>query len=127
MRTNQNKMASKCGAVSTTSYQKLSTNSTENGIANDVIVECDENFPEVFSDETEDVKSSDSSRENTLEKTASRKRSVLKKSDQRSKTGLQKRVSFSSVASERQRRVSNGKFICVIFSVSVTRFFAIGS
>lgn len=114
-------MASKCGAVSTTSYQKLSTNSTENGIANDVIVECDENFPEVFSDETEDVKSSDSSRENTLEKTASRKRSVLKKSDQRSKTGLQKRVSFSSVASERQRRVSNASD-CFIYMQNGAEF-----
>ena len=104
-------MDSKCGAVTTTNYEKLESatvNSEANGIVNEIVPENDEGYPEVFSD-TESRKNS--SQENTLEKPA-RKRSVLKRNTtdgSRAKSaGLQKTVSFSSVPSERRRRVSSG-------------------
>lgn len=86
----------------------------ENGIINEVANEGEENFPDVFNNEAEETRSNSSSESNsttsTLEKGSSRKRSVLKRGgEQRVKPSLQKRVSFSSVPSERRRRVSSGK------------------
>ena len=80
-----------------------------------MIDETDDRVNDVFQGEGEEKKC-ESGRESPGEdgKQATppervRKRSVLKRSgDSKPKSGCQKRVSFSSVSSERKRRVSNG-------------------
>ena len=106
-------MATKGGGdtVTATSYKKLDSVS-ENGIINEVLIENDENFHEVFK-ERDDFSPTESESEcGTLERNPNnRKRSILSKktSDGRPRPTLQKRVSFSSVGSESRRRVSSGK------------------
>lgn len=112
-------MTSKCNSVTTTNYQKLERidRLNENGIINQVIDEIDDQFNDVFNEEDEETKS-ESGRDSPgklegvrVPPSRGRKRSVLKRaSDSHSKarSGCQKRVSFSSVSSERKRRVSNG-------------------
>ena len=116
-------MTSKCNAVTSTSYQKLYRieNVNENGIINEVIDEIDDHYNDVFNEEDEDEidqkngsgrdsPSNNSSEVRTPPPPRGRKRSVLKRTGETGKprTGCQKRVSFSSVSSERKRRVSNG-------------------
>ena len=99
------------GTVTATSYKKLDS-VNENGIINEVLIENDENFHEVFK-ERDDFSPTESESEcGTLERNPNtRKRSILSKktSDGRPRPALQKRVSFSSVGSESRRRVSSGK------------------
>ena len=117
---NQNKMASKGSPVTSSNYQQKLESIKENGIINEVANDP-EDKEDVFKNdaeaETKSTSSTESSASNIVEgasgstKTAvNRKKSLLKRGgEQRSKPILQKRVSFSSVPSERRRRVSSGK------------------
>lgn len=127
--TNQNKMASKGSPVTSSNYQQKLESIKENGIINEVANDP-EDKEDVFNVDTESETKSTSSAESsasnavgaaespsaTVTKTAvNRKKSLLKKGgEQRTKPILQKRVSFSSVPSERRRRVSSGKK-CLLF------------
>ena len=108
--------ASKGSPITSSNYQQKLECIKENGIINEVLNDA-EDKEEVFAAENEETRSSSGSESNasTLEKGESaiaRKKSVLKKGgDQRAKPILQKRVSFSSVPSERRRRVSSGRLI----------------
>ena len=123
-------MASKGSPVTSSNYQQKLESIKENGIINEVANDP-EDKEDVFRNDTEaetkSTSSSESSASNIIiegsaaagsAKTAvNRKKSVLKRGgEQRTKPILQKRVSFSSVPSERRRRVSSGKklYICLI-------------
>lgn len=113
-------MASKGSPVTSSNYQQKLESIKENGIINEVANDP-EDKEDVFKNdaeaETKSTSSTESSASNIVEgasgstKTAvNRKKSLLKRGgEQRSKPILQKRVSFSSVPSERRRRVSSGK------------------
>ena len=122
-------MASKGSPVTSSNYQQKLESIKENGIINEVANDP-EDKEDVFRNDTEaetkSTSSSESSASNIIEGSAAagsaktavnRKKSVLKRGgEQRTKPILQKRVSFSSVPSERRRRVSSGKklYICLI-------------
>ena len=109
-------MAAKSAGI----YRKLDHEMQEqegvvaNGETAEAEGEEDDDFPDVFSDEDSGSKK-DVSTEAELENIPTRRRSVLKHSGSTSSISKspragqqQKRVSFSSVPSERRRRVSNG-------------------
>ena len=114
-------MASKGSPVTSSNYQQKLESIKENGIINEVANDP-EDKEDVFNNDAEAETKSTSSSESSVSiavegsssgssKTAvNRKKSLLKREgEKRTKPLLQKRVSFSSVPSERRRRVSSGK------------------
>jgi len=111
-------MASRGSPITSSNYQQKLECIKENGIINEVANDPDDKedvFTQDAEVETRSTSSSESSCTSNVEgggggSVMNRKKSVLKRGgEQRTKPSLQKRVSFSSVPSERRRRVSSGK------------------
>ena len=107
-------MASKGSPITSSNYQQKLESIKENGIINEVANDPEDRedvFQTDAESETKSTSSSESSASNIVETSSmNRKKSVLKRGgEQRTKPLLLKRVSFSSVPSERRRRVSSGK------------------
>ncbi|XP_066915191.1 inactive phospholipase C-like protein 2 [Clytia hemisphaerica] len=120
-------MASKGSPITSSNYQQKLESIKENGIINEVANDPEDRedvFQTDAESETKSTSSSESSASNIVEtSTMNRKKSVLKRGggEQRTKPLLQKRVSFSSVPSERRRRVSSAAD-CFTYMQSGTEF-----
>lgn len=121
-------MASRGSPITSSNYQQKLECIKENGIINEVANDPDDRedvFTQDAEAETRSTSSSESSCTSNVDGAGggsgssgtamNRKKSVLKRGgEQRTKPLLQKRVSFSSVPSERRRRVSSGKTFYIL-------------